>query len=327
VTARPSPDRGSDHGRDSGDRAAAIFFGSGGFAVPILEAVAQSPHLRLTAVLSAPDHPAGRGGRPRPSPVAIRARELGVRLLQPVRIRDPEVVTEVAALDPRIGLLADYGQIIPAAIIDAFPAGILNVHPSLLPRHRGATPIPAAILAGDAEAGVTIIRMDEGLDTGPIVAASAWPLDRSETTPDLERRAADEGARLLAAVVRPWIDGSIEAREQPAAGATLTRTLRRADGRLDPHRSAVELERQVRAYQPWPGTWFESNAGRVVVWSVGVVGERSTSGPPGTLTASGVVVADGVLLLGEVQLAGGTRMDWASALRGRRDLEGSRIAE
>ena len=153
-------------------------------------------------------------------------------------------------------MLADYGQIVPAALLDP-PFGALNLHPSLLPRHRGASPIPAAIVAGDRETGVTLMRMDAGLDTGPIVAVERLPLAGSETAPELEARLADLAADLLARSLEPWLRGDLPATPQPEEGATLTRPLRREDGRLDPALPAADLERRVRAYLPWPGTFLE----------------------------------------------------------------------
>ncbi|MGZ8528665.1 MAG: methionyl-tRNA formyltransferase, partial [Candidatus Limnocylindrales bacterium] len=158
-----------------------VFFGSGEFAVPILEALVAAPEVELVGVVSAPDRPAGRGGNPSPTPVAARARRLGLTLLQPARIRDEASVAEIAALRPGLGVLADYGRIVPAAILGLPAHGILNVHPSLLPRHRGASPIPATILAGDPTTGVTLIRMDEGLDTGPTIARDEVPIGPRDT--------------------------------------------------------------------------------------------------------------------------------------------------
>ena len=263
------------------DRIRTVFFGSGGFALPILEALIGAPGIELVGVVTAPDRPTGRRAEPTPTPVAVRAVALGLPLLQPERIRDGAALESIAALRPGLGVLADYGRIVPPAILDLPTHGILNVHPSLLPRHRGASPIPAAILAGDATTGVTLIRMDAGLDTGPIVAAVEWPLDGSETASSLEARAAAEGAGLLSATLGAWLAGSIEARPQDGATATLTRPLRRADGRLDPARPAAELARQVRAFSPWPGTLLETVAGPIKVLraEVGAVG-RPRRPPP-----------------------------------------------
>lgn len=336
-------------------RARTVFFGSGSFAVPILEALVGAPEVELVGVVAAPDRPAGRGGETRSVPVVRRARERGLSVLQPARVRAPEAIEAIARLRPDLGVLADYGQLIPEALL-ALPArGILNVHPSLLPRHRGAAPIQATILAGDREAGVTLIRMDAGLDSGPIVAAERWLLDGTETTPELEARAAAAGAALLRRSLAGWLAGTLSAQPQPAEGVTLTRPLRREDGRLDPARTAVELERQVRAYQPWPGSFVDSSAGRLVVWRASVRGDeagldRQAAGVPGRQAAGapgrqakgdagqaepgrlvvdgdelGLVTADGLLRLEEVQLAGRRRMRASELRRGHPELVGERV--
>ena len=321
-------------------RAPTVFLGSGAFALPALESLIDHPLVSLAAVVTAPPRPYGRRQRPRPSPVASRAAELGVpKLLEPPRLRSPEVVEEIAALAPRLLVLADYGQIVPRALLDLPPHGALNLHPSLLPRHRGASPIAAAILAGDRETGVTIIRMDEGLDTGPIVAQRRVPIDDLVTAPDLEAQLAQLAADLLAEVLQPWLSGELVAHPQPEEGATLTRPLTREDGRLDPRRTAAELARQVRAYQPWPGSFLETAAGRVVVWAaepLALTAEEASApawadstGLDGTLLpdAAGLAlsVSDGAVRLLEVQPAGGARMSGEEFRRGRPGLVGSRV--
>jgi methionyl-tRNA formyltransferase len=251
-------------------------------------------------------------------PVVQRASSLSIPVLQPVRLRQPDSVEALAALRPGFGVLADYGQIVPPQVLDIPRHGILNVHPSLLPRHRGATPIPATILAWDREAGVTVIRLDAGLDTGPIVASASWPLAGTETSPELEARAAREGALLLRGILAPWLRGEIEARPQRDEAATLTRPLRREDGRLDPRRTVEELERQVRALQPWPGSFVDTPVGRLIVWRAGVTSPGSEPPPPpGAFGSPGLAAADGWLVLREVQPAGGRRMSWQELVRGR----------
>ena len=227
------------------------------------------------------------------------------------------------ALEPDLLVLADYGQIVPAALLET-RHGALNLHPSLLPRHRGATPIPAAILAGDAETGVTLIRMDDGLDTGPIVAqASAGPRRRRDDAGARGDRSRRRRPRCWTETVGPWLRGEIAARPQPDRGATLTRPLRREDGRLDPARPAVELERQVRAYQPWPGSFVDTPFGRLVVWSAVADGDGPAAG---TFDELGLGVGTGERLrLIEVQPAGGRRMPWDDFLRGRPSIAGSAI--
>ena len=300
-----------------------VFFGSGGFAVPILERLAAMPEVELVAVVTTPDRPKGRARVLTPTPVAARAAALGIPLLRPERIRDPEAVTAIAELRPDLGVLADYGRIVPRQILDLPAHGILNVHPSLLPRHRGATPIPATIAAGDATAGVSIIRMDDGIDTGPLVARDAWPLDGNERAPDLESYAARRGAELLARTLEPWRSGAIQAVPQGETDATTTRPFRREDGRLDPGRPAVELERRVRANAPWPGSFVETGDGRVGILaaSAGPAADQ----PPGTLTADGLATADGVLRFDQVQPAGGKPMPWSAYLRGRPTIVGTTV--
>jgi methionyl-tRNA formyltransferase len=303
-----------------------LFLGSGAFAVPILEAVVASLATDVVAVVSAPDRPSGRHGTPTPVPVVAAARDLGLHVVQPPRLRGPEATAQIAALHPELGVLADYGRIVPDALLDLPAHGILNVHPSLLPRHRGAAPIAGAILAGDTESGVTIIRMDAGIDTGPIVAARSWPLSGTETAPELEGRAAVEGATLLRESLEPWLAGRIEPLPQDDARATMTRPLRRQDGRLDPARAAGALERQVRAYQPWPGTWAETVVGRIVIWRAeAVAGFETGDAAPGRFGRFGLCVSDGYLALREVQPAGGRRMTWDELVRGRPAIVGSDV--
>jgi methionyl-tRNA formyltransferase len=299
-----------------------VFLGSGGFALPILDAIATYPQVTLVGVVSTPPRPAGRAAELRPTPVAERAMALGVRLLLPARLRDADAVADIAALAPDLLVLADYGRIVPAVLLDLAPHGALNLHPSLLPRHRGATPIPAAIAAGDAETGVSLIRMDPGVDTGPIVAQRRVPLGDDEDTPGLETRLAADAARLLIESLPGWLDGTLPANPQATDGASLTRPFRREDGRLDPARPAIELDRQVRALRPWPGTYLDRPDGRIIVW---VARPADAPRPPGMSPgdvvlhgrALALVTSDGLLELLEVQPAGGRRMRGEDLARGR----------
>lgn len=304
-----------------------VFFGSGSFAVPILDALLAIADLRVSGVVTVPDRPAGRGGARTPTPVAAHARALGLATLQPASLRSDEAATAIGSLGALLGVLADYGRIVPQSILELPASGILNVHPSLLPRWRGASPIPATILAGDRETGVTVIRMDAGLDTGPIVAAERWELRGDEDAPGLEARAAAEGASLMARIVGPWLRGEVVPRDQEDDGVTLTRPLRREDGRLDPTRPAAELERRMRALRPWPGTFLETSAGRIAVLDAaaqeGLVAPGQTLGHLGP---DGLAAADGSrLVLRTVQPAGGRPMSWADFLRGRPAVTGSLV--
>ena len=305
-------------------RARTVFIGSGGFGVESLRHLASHDDVELVGVVTARPRPAGRRQELTKTPIHDTVDALDIAsVLTPERLRVPESIPQVLALEPELLVLADYGQIVPADLL-SLRHGALNLHPSLLPRHRGATPIPAAILAGDRETGVTLMRMDEGLDTGPIVAQERMPLVGTETTPGLEEALANEAAHLLDRTLGPWVRGDLVPVPQSAQGATLTRPLHRDDGRLDPRKSAVELERQVRAYQPWPGSFVDTPSGRIVVWAA----SAGDSGGPaiGTFDERGLGVGGGGLLgLIEVQPAGGKRMTWEAFLRGKPAIAGSRV--
>lgn len=305
-----------------------LFFGSGGFAVPILDALAADPDVSIVGVVSTPDRPAGRGRSMRATPVAARTVELGLPLLRPPKIRDASVAAWITDRRPDVGVLADFGRIVPAAILALPPAGILNVHPSLLPRHRGASPIAGAILAGDRENGVSIMQMDAGLDTGPIVAVERWALDADATADGEEAHAAEIGARLVGGVLRPWVAGRLEAHAQDDQAATMTRPLRREDGRLDPMVSAQLLERRVRAFQPWPGTYVEVEAVRIAVRRAHVE-PSATADVPGTIVPDdgGIALAtvEDRLVFDVVQPAGARAMTGAELRRGRPSLLGRRV--
>jgi methionyl-tRNA formyltransferase len=330
VTAGPGAgaEPGPAPGTAANGSVRTIFFGSGPFAVPILEAVAADARLRLVAIVTGPDRPAGRGQAVRRTPVAERAAAFDVPLLQPARLRTPEAITDVQRRRPELGILADYGQIVPREILELPALGILNIHPSLLPRHRGAAPIQATIAEGDSRAGVSIIEMDEGVDTGPMVAGTEWALTGRERAPELEARAARVGAELLTRVLGSWLDRSAIVEPQEAARASATRPLRREDGRLDPGRSADELERRVRAYDPWPGAFFEIDEGRVLVHEASV----APSGPgdvPGQLIEHDRRLAlsthHGRLVFEAAQGEGRGAASGEDFLRGHRRLVGKRV--
>jgi len=314
-----------------------IFFGSGPFALPALAGLAASgpaadDGVEVVAVVSAPPRPAGRRGELRATPVAELAQAHDIPVLSPASLRDEGALVGLRTADPQLIVLADYGRLIPASVLEMPRHGALNLHPSLLPRHRGAAPIAAAILAGDSRTGVTLMRMDEGLDSGPILAQREVRLDGSEVAPDLEVRLARLAADLLAEALPAWLEGSLGERPQPEAGATLTRPLRRLDGRLDPQRAALELERQVRAYQPWPGSYVEAAMGaatghaaahaaeRLIVWGATVLLGQEP-GAPGALVpvqdSLALQTSSGLLRLDEVQPPGGRRMSGADYRRGR----------
>ncbi len=294
----------------------------------MLEALAGAPEADLVAVVTVPPRPAGRRAELTPTPVAQRATLLGVPILAPVRLRPPEALAALEGMAPALGIVADYGKILPPVVLDRFPRGVLGVHPSLLPRHRGAAPVPAAILAGDAETGVSLYRMDAGMDTGPLIAVERVALGDDEDAPALEARLAAIAATLLGREIGGWLAGTTVARPQPSDGATVTRPLSRDDGRLDPDRPVAELERLVRAMRPWPGTWLDAPGGRLAVLAAAVAPPRPGD-HAGTLVEDdgGVALAasDGRLRLLVVQPAGGRPMDGRAFLRGRPGIAGSAV--
>ncbi len=248
------------------------FMGTPDFAVPSLRALLDAREVagrpaRVVAVVTQPDRPAGRGGRVQEGPVKRAARAAGVPVLQPERLRRAENVAALRAYDPDLIVVAAFAQILSREVLDLPAHGCLNVHASLLPRWRGAAPITAAILAGDATTGITIMRMDPGLDTGPILTQRAEPIQSDDTTGSLTTRLAAVGGDLLAATLSPWIAGALTPRAQEADGVTLTRPLNREDGAIAWETTpATAIARMVRAYDPWPGTYTRYNERILKLW-------------------------------------------------------------
>jgi methionyl-tRNA formyltransferase len=239
------------------------FLGTGPFGVPLLERLADAADELL--VISQPDRPAGRGLRSRPSAVAAWAREHDLPVEAPRRLRSVEGRQLLHEFAPEGLLLVAYGQLVPPDLLDAFPRPPLNVHPSLLPRHRGAAPVASTILAGDGEAGVSLMVMSEHLDAGPVVAQWSLPLTGRETTPELEERLALLAAQRVPGELDAWVAGRLHSEPQDERAATLIRPFRRRDGWIDWHRPAAAIDRQVRALQPWPGAWTTIDGRRLHV--------------------------------------------------------------
>jgi methionyl-tRNA formyltransferase len=287
------------------------FMGSPDFAVAPLTALHAAGH-EIAAVYCQPPRPAGRGHAVRPCPVQAAAERLGLPVRTPVRLRrDAAAHAEFAALDLDAAVVTAYGLILPQAMLDAPRRGCLNIHASLLPRWRGAAPIQAALLAGDAETGITIMQMDAGLDTGPMLLRRAIPIGPRMTAPDLHDALARLGAEL---VLRALAENPAPV-PQPDEGACYAPKLSREDGRIDWHRDAAALDRQVRALNPWPGTFTMLNG---TVLKVLVAEPAAGEGPPGTVLDDALLVAcgAGALRLVRVQAPGRSAMDAAAFLRG-----------
>jgi len=246
------------------------FLGTGAFGVPLLSRVADLADDML--VVSQPDRPAGRRLQLRATPIAVAARERGLQVLTPARLRSDVPREELQRFDPDGIVLVAYGQIVPPDLLQLGRRPPLNVHPSLLPRHRGAAPVAGTILAGDPEGGVTLMVMTEELDAGPIVARWPVPLAGRETTPELEARLADLAAEVVPPVLAQWARGEIETEAQEDRLATYIHPFTRADGWIDWRRPAVEIDRQVRALQPWPGAWTTIDDRRLHVRRARAVG-------------------------------------------------------
>src|SRR5581483_4486858 len=240
-----------------------VFIGTAEFAVPSLQALHDAGH-EIALVVTQPDRP-GHRMRVTPPPVKVAAEALGLRVVQPARIRDEAAVALLREAAPEVIVLVAYGQILPRAVLDVAPRGVLNLHASLLPRHRGASPVAAAILAGDSETGVTIMQMDEQLDHGPVLATRSVTIEQGEDAAALTHRLAHAGAALLVETLARLDE--IRAVPQDDGRATVAPRLRKEDGELEWSLGAEEIDRRVRALQPWPGATLPTARGRVKVLS------------------------------------------------------------
>ncbi len=298
-----------------------VFMGSPDFAVPSLRSLATQNE--ICGVVTQPDRQAGRGRELRAPAVKVAALELGLPVIQPARLREAEALESLRRWAPDVIVVAAFGQILRAEVLGLPEHGCLNVHASLLPRWRGAAPIQAAILAGDEETGVTIMKMDEGVDTGGILSQAHTPITAADTGATLSDRLSRLGADLIMQILPRYLDGELRPSAQDEAGATRAPLLKKSDGLLDPSRPAVELERRVRAMNPWPGAFFTWKGRTLKVISAHVV---PTPANPGArlLHQGGIALgtAEGLLTLDEVQPEGRKPMSGAQFLAGARDWAG-----
>lgn len=239
-------------------------------SVPFLEGLIDAGMKPIT-VITQPDRPVGRKQIIEKTPVKKAAIHAGIPVLQPENVNAPESIQQVHALKPDLIIVIAFGQIISQQILDIPLLGCINVHPSLLPLHRGATPLQGALMNGDTTTGVTIMLMDEKMDHGPILTQEAVPLDEGETLPSLQKKAIDIGVPLLIDTIGQWIQKKISAREQDHSQATYTKLLKKDSGKIDWSKSAIEIDRMVRALNPWPGTWTQWNGKRIKILRAHVV--------------------------------------------------------
>jgi methionyl-tRNA formyltransferase len=306
-----------------------VFLGTPDFAAIPLEALANDQRYMVVGVVTQPDRPAGRGRAPEPPPTKQVAQRLGIPVLQPETLRDPSVVAQLAALRPDAGVVAAYGEILRKDVLAIPPLGYLNIHPSLLPLHRGPAPVAGAILAGDEQTGVTVMRLESKMDAGPILAQQRVPLAPDARAGELTRALFELGAALLVETLTPYAAGQIVPVPQDESQTSYTRLLQKSDGAIDWGAPAIQIERMTRAHDPWPGAWTS--------WReqpLKIIGARAQAGwqgdtPPGTLLdySDGLWVATGAgaleLLL--VQLAGKRALPAIDWRRGLRDIAGARL--
>lgn len=303
-----------------------VFMGTPDFAVPALEALVAQPTLDVVGVVTQPDRPAGRGQTLQAPPVKLVAQAHGLPVIQPASLRKPEAFEELAAWQPDLIVVAAFGQILRQNVLDLPAKGCINVHASLLPRWRGAAPIQAAIRAGDAESGITIMRMDAGLDTGPMLSQFAIRLAPDETGQTLHDRLAELGGHLLVETLPAYLSGALQPQPQPTDEHLITYAgqIKKEEGQIDWSRSAQEIDRLVRAFTPWPGTFTTWN-GRLLKIKAG----RPMHGhaTPGAVVShpDGLAVgtADGLYLLTLLQLEGKRETDASAFARGYGDFVGS----
>jgi len=316
-----------------------VFFGSPDYAVPTLRGLLEAPGVEVVLVVTQPDRPRGRRGDPLPTPVKALAIEAGVEVLQPERLRR-DSTERVASLAPDVGVVAASGHILPTHLLEAFPRDVLNVHASLLPRHRGASAVASAILAGDEESGATIMRVVREVDAGPVLGFARTAIEPLDTTATLTDRIANLGAARLLELLPPWVSGEVEATPQDEALATYAPRLTKADGVIDWSLPAVEIWRRVRAFQPWPLATTTYRDEALVIheaWPLDLTNEVE---PGAVLPANGepltpllpdrralatVACGKGALALLRVQRAGRRAIDIETFLNGERDFIGSHL--
>ncbi len=307
-----------------------VFMGTPSFAVSVLSALVDAGH-DLAGVYSQPDRPTGRGRRTSPTPVKVYAQAHGLEVSQPASLRrDVAARGHVAGLGLEVIVVAAYGLYLPAEVVEAPRLGCLNVHPSLLPEYRGPSPVASAILNGDDETGVTVMKITEQMDSGPVVARKKTPIDPEETAGALTDRLFRMGAGLMVEVLPKWEVGDLQARPQDDSLATTTRLLSREDGEIDWMEPAARVARQVRAYDPWPGTFSRWDGRRIKVLGASAIDAAGTGEPAGTVMplpggSFGVVTGDGVLELRRLQLEGRRQVGAKDFAQGQPGFVGTKL--
>lgn len=301
-----------------------VFMGTPEFGVPVLQALVR--HHRAVAVLTQPDRVSGRGRRRvAVPPVKAVALEHGLRILQPMQLRrDKAVKDQLRAAEADLFVIAAYGQILRPDVLRMPRYGCIGLHASLLPRLRGAAPVAAAILNGDREIGISLMLTDRGMDTGPVIAQRALSMAPDDTTETLSAKLSRLGAELLIATIPDWISGKLQAQPQDDDRATYAPQIAKSQGAIDWHRTATEIDRQIRAFTPWPGAYCDCQSRTLKILKARPLPEWRGPGEPGSVVEAegriGVVTGEGLLMLDQVQLAGKRAMDVGQFARGSRDF-------
>jgi methionyl-tRNA formyltransferase len=303
-----------------------LFAGTPDFALQSLLALHKADYVPA-AVMTQPDRPAGRGKKVTESPVKQFAREHDIPVWQPETLKEADIVAQIAAAKPDLMIVAAYGLLLPQAVLDIPAHGCVNVHASLLPRWRGAAPIQAAILEGDAVTGVTLMQMESGLDSGPLLASATIDIGAEETAGALHDRLATLGGDLLAQNTAAILEGRLEAIPQDDALATYAGKIRKEDAAIDWSLDAAQISRMIRAYDPAPGASFELDGETIKCWKAAAI--EAVEGPAGTIVAAGkdgvvVTCGEGALQLAEVQRPGRRRIT-AAEFAGQKNLGGKRL--
>ena len=308
-----------------------IFMGTPDFSVGALKSLAENGY-EIAGVVTQPDKPRGRGKASSMTPVKEAALELGLTVYQPSRVREQSFMDTVRALNPDVIVVSAFGQIIPKALLELPRYGCVNIHASLLPKYRGAAPIQWAVMDGEPVSGVTIMQMDEGLDTGDMLAKTEVPLDPDETGGSLFDKLSRAGAELLIRTLPALEQGTLTPEKQPLESPTAyARMIRKEDGRIDWNLEAEAIERRIRGLNPWPSAYTELTGKILKIWRAEVLPKESGQ-TPGTVTEAGkggfcVQTGKGVLRLLEVQLEGKKRMDAQAFLRGFHAAPGMKLEE
>ena len=300
--------------------------GTPDFAVPVLSRLVEAEH-DIAAVYSQPDRPSGRGRKLVPTPTKRFAEERGLEVRQPKSLRPEDECEALASLSPEVVVVAAYGLFLPPEALEVPPLGCLNIHPSLLPRYRGPSPVVSAILNGDSETGVTIMKLDEGMDSGPILAQERVSIDEEETAPELTRRLFDLGAGLLVETLPGWASGDIQETPQDEIRATFTSLVKKEDGQINWTHDADRIARMVRAYEPWPGTFthWEDKLLKILD-ATSMTGDAR----PGQVVALndgriGIGTSDGLLAVNRLQIEGRRPSDARDFVRGYPDFVGAEL--